>query len=154
MTPVGVGAILASICAIAFWQLGDIGKSAIDMTVGPEAVPRVVVALFALITVVYTVSAWRGRQVDESLEPDESALPGSQIRLASVFAGGLIFIAGVTWLGFVLPATLCGMCVARGFDAPFNGKSAAICLVVSVSLWALFAKALGVGLGPATPFGF
>jgi hypothetical protein len=57
-------------------------------------------------------------------------------------------------LGFVLPATACGMCVARSFDAPFNAKSMLICAMISVTLWALFAKLLGVGLGPATPFGF
>lgn len=154
MTPVRVGAVLAFICAVAFWQLGDINESAIQMAVGPSAAPRAVVAFLALMTVIYIISAWRGRQVDDSLEPDQSALPGSTLRLASLFAGGLVFMAGVTWAGFVLPATLCGMFVARGFDAPFGTKSALICLGISVSLWALFAKVLGVGLGPATPFGF
>jgi hypothetical protein len=154
MTPVRVGALLAFICAVAFWQLGDIGESAIQMAVGPSAAPRAVVTFLALMTVVYLISAWRGGQVDESHEPDQSALPGSTLRMASLFAAGLVFMAGVTWAGFVLPATLCGMLVARGFDAAFGLKSALICLGISAFLWALFAKALGVGLGPATPFGF
>jgi hypothetical protein len=154
MTPVHVGAILAFFCAVAFWQLGDISESAIQMAVGPSAAPRAVVAFFAVVTVLYIVSAWRGRQVDESAEPDQSALPGSLLRMASLFAGGLVFMGGVTWAGFVLPATLCGMLVARGFDAPLGAKSALICLGIAASLWALFAKVLGVGLGPATPFGF
>jgi Tripartite tricarboxylate transporter TctB family len=154
MTPVHVGAILAFICAVAFWQLGAIQESAIQMAVGPSAAPRAVVAFFALVTVVYCISAWRGRQVDDSQEPDQSALPGSTVRMASLFAGGLVFMASVTWAGFVVPATLCGMLVARGFDARLGIKSALICLGISVSLWALFAKVLGVGLGPATPFGF
>ena len=154
MTPLRLGLVFAVLCAVAFWQLADIGQSAIEMAVGPAAVPKAVVALFALMTCLYIVSAWRGRQVDESHEPDQSALPGAQIRLASLFAGGLLFIAGVGWLGFVLPATVCGMFVARSFDAPFNLKSAVICGCISITLWALFAKALGVGLGPATPFGF
>lgn len=154
MTTVRVGAVLAFICAVAFWQLGEIGESAIQMTVGPSAVPRAVVAMLALITVVYTLSAWRGRQADESLEPDQSALTGANMRMISLFSGGLLFMAGVTWLGFVFPAVCCGMCVARGFDAPFGRKSALICLSIAVSLWVLFAKVLGVGLGPATPFGF
>ncbi len=154
MTPVHVGAILAFICAVAFWQLGDISASAIQMAVGPSAAPRAVVAFFAVVTVLYIVSAWRGRQVDESAAPDQSALPGSLLRMASLFAGGLVFMGGVTWAGFVLPATLCGMLVARGFDAPLGLKSALICLGIAASLWTLFAKVLGVGLGPATPFGF
>lgn len=154
MTPVHVGAVLAFICAVAFWQLGDISESTIQMAVGPSAAPRAVVAFFALVAVLYIVSAWRGRQVDESLEPDQTALPGSTLRIASLFAGGLVFMGGVTWAGFVVPAALSGMLVARGFDAPLGIKSALICLGISVSLWALFAKVLGVGLGPATPFGF
>jgi Tripartite tricarboxylate transporter TctB family len=154
MKPTHVGAILAFICAVAFWQLGQIPESAIQMAVGPSAAPRAVVAFFAVVTVLYCISAWRGRQVDDSLEPEQSALPGATLRLLSLFAGGLVFIAGVTWAGFVLPATLCGMLVARGFDAPLGLKSALICMGISVTLWALFAKALGVGLGPATPFGF
>jgi hypothetical protein len=154
MTPVRLGAVFAVLCAIAFWQLGDIGQSAIGMTVGPAAVPKAVVALFALMTVIYSISAWRGRQVDESHEPEQSALPGAGLRLVSMFAGGMLFIGGVTWMGFVVPATACGLCVARAFDAPFNAKSVLICTCISAVLWVLFAKVLGVGLGPATPFGF
>jgi Tripartite tricarboxylate transporter TctB family len=154
MTPVRLGAVFALICALAVWQLGDIGQSAIQMTVGPAGVPRAIVALFALMVVVYTVSAWRGHQVDESEEPDQSALPGGGLRLVSLFSGGLVFMAGVTWLGFVVPAAACGMLVARAFDAPFSGKSAVVCSGIAIVLWVLFAKVLGVGLGPATPFGF
>lgn len=154
MNPVRVGLLFAFICVVAFWQLGAIAESAIQMTVGPSAVPKAVVALFVLMTVLYLLSAWRGHQVDESQAPDQSALPGSGRRISTLFAGGLLFIAGVSWLGFVIPATACGMCVARSFDAPFGAKSAAICMGVSTVLWILFAKLLGVGLGPATPFGF
>jgi hypothetical protein len=154
MKPSHVGGLLAVVCAIAFWQLGAIGTSAIEMSVGPAAAPAAVVALLALMTAIYTVSAWRGQQVDESSAPDQSALPGSGVRLACVFAGGLLFIAGVAFLGFVLPATACGMLVARAFDAPFHVKSALICGSISSVLWLVFAKVLSVGLGPATPFGF
>lgn len=154
MNPVRVGLLFAVICAVAFWQLGAIAESAIQMAVGPSAVPKAVVALFALMTVLYLISAWRGHQVDESQAPDQTALPGSGRRISTLFAGGLVFIASVSWLGFVVPATACGMCVARSFEAPFGVKSAAICMGLSTVLWILFAKVLGVGLGPATPFGF
>jgi hypothetical protein len=154
MTPLRLGGLFAFICAVAYWQLGAIGQSGIQMAVGPAAVPTGVVALFALMVALYIVSAARGQEVDESAEPDQSALPGSGVRLISLFGGGVLFIAGVGVLGFVLPATACGMCVARSFDAPFNAKSMLICATISVTLWALFAKLLGVGLGPATPFGF
>jgi Tripartite tricarboxylate transporter TctB family len=154
MTPIRVAAVLAVICLVSAWQLTVIGTSAIQMAVDAKAVPTVVVALLAVLTVMYGISAWRGQQADESLEPDQTALPGSGVRLVSLLAGGVAFMAGLPWLGFVLPATVCGMCVARSFDAPLGAKSAMICGIISVCFWLLFAKVLGVGLGPASPFGF
>lgn len=154
MTPIRVAAVLAVICLVSAWQLTAIGTSAIQMAVDAKAVPTVVVALLTVLTVMYGISAWRGQQADESLEPDQAALPGSGVRLVSLLAGGVAFMAGLPWLGFVLPATVCGMCVARSFDASLGLKSAMICGIISVCFWLLFAKVLGVGLGPATPFGF
>lgn len=154
MTPFRLGLCFAVVCVVAFWQLGAIAESTIQMAVGPTAVPKALTALFALAVVLYTFSAWCGRQVDESTEPEQSALPGSGKRLISVFGGGMLFIASVSWLGFVAAATACGLCVARAFDAPLNTKSLLICAAISAVLWAVFAKLLGVGLGPATPFGF
>ena len=154
MTPIRVAAVLAVICLVSAWQLTAIGTSAIQMAVDAKAVPTVVVALLTVLTVMYGISAWRGQQADESLEPDQAALPDSGVRLVSLLAGGVAFMAGLPWLGFVLPATVCGMCVARSFDAALGVKSAMICGIISVCFWLLFAKVLGVGLGPATPFGF
>ena len=153
MTPTRFGALLALICMVGAWQLGAIGESAIQMAVGASAVPRMVVALLALLTILYTLSAWRGRQVDESQEDGQSALPGATQRLLSLLAAGLVFMVGLPWLGFILPATACGMCVARAFDAPFNAKSALISAAIAGCFWYLFSQVLGVGLGPATPFG-
>jgi hypothetical protein len=153
MTPTRFGAVLALICVVAAWQLGAIGESAIQMAVGASAVPRMVVALLALLTILYTLSAWRGGQVDESQGEDQSALPGSTERLLSLMAAGLVFMVGLPWLGFIAPATACGMCVARAFDAPFSPKSALISVVIAGCFWYLFAQVLGVGLGAATPLG-
>ena len=52
-------------------------------------------------------------------------------------------------LGFVVPAAVCGMGVARAFDAPLGWKSALVCGAVAVIFWSVFALWLGVGLGPA-----
>ena len=154
MTPLRVSWVLIVICAIAAWQVTIIPESAIQMTVGPMLVPAVIVGLLTLCCVLYGLSAWRGRQVDESLAEGHTPLPGSQRRMATLLAGGLAFMVGVGPLGFWAPATLCGMCIARAFDAPFNAKSVLICGGIAAGFWYLFAQVLGVGLGPATPFGF
>jgi hypothetical protein len=57
-------------------------------------------------------------------------------------------------LGFVVPATLAGMGVARAFDAPFGIKSGAVCGGIALVFWLVFARLLGVGLGPAVAWAF
>jgi hypothetical protein len=102
--------------------------------------------------VLYGISAWRGRQADESQAPDQSPLPGANSRMLSLLGGGVAFIALVIPLGFVIPGTLCGMGVARSFDAPLGLKSALICAAIASTFWFVFAQLLGVGLGPALPW--
>jgi hypothetical protein len=116
--------------------------------------PGVIVAALSTFAVLYGISAWRGRQTDESQAPDQSALPGANTRMLSLLGGGVAFITLVIPLGFVIPGTLCGMGVARAFDAPLGFKSAGICGAIASTFWFVFAQLLGVGLGPALPWLF
>jgi hypothetical protein len=61
----------------------------------------------------------------------------------------LLDAGGVVPLGFVIPATLCGMGVALAFDARPGLKSATICGTIALVFWVVFSVWLGVGLGPA-----
>lgn len=149
MTPLRVALLLSLLCAVAVWQALVIPQSAIQMAVGPSFMPAVIVGMLGLTSGLYAISAWRGRQVDESLAEGAQALPGSLARLAFLVAGGLVFMAGVSLAGFVVPAALCGMCIARAFDAPLGWKSAVICSLIALVFWTLFSLVLGVSLGPA-----
>jgi len=153
MRPVHVALVLAIVCAVAAWQAAVIPESLMQMTVGPTLVPAVVVAGFSVLVLLYGLSALRGREVDESHAPDQSPLPGAGTRMMSLLGGGLAFMLLVLPLGFVVPATLCGMGVARAFDAPLGIKAALICSAIAAAFWFVFARLLGVGLGPALPFG-
>lgn len=152
MTPLRLAFLLIAICGVAAWQLTVIPQSMMQMTVGPTLAPAAIVVALSLVAVLYGISAWRGRQVDVSLDEGQDALPGANARMLFLLAGGLIFILLVIPLGFVLPAALCGMCIARAFDAPFNAKSALICGSIAAVFWFVFARLLGVGLGPALPW--
>ncbi len=154
MRPLHVAGLLALLCAVAGWQVSVIPQSLMQMTVGATLVPAMVVAALSALVLVYGISAWRGHQVDESQAPDQSPLPGAGLRMLSLLAGGLAFMALVGPLGFILPATLCGMGVARAFDAPLGLKSAAICAAIAATFWLVFARLLGVGLGPGLPWLF
>jgi hypothetical protein len=149
MTPLRVALALLLVCAVAAWQVSVIPQSLMEMTVGASLVPAGVVVGLCLAGACYALSAWRGRQPDESLNPEQTALPGSLARLLSLLAGGALFMLLVVPLGFVLPAALCGMCIARAFDAPLGGKSLLICGAIAAVFWLVFARLLGVGLGPA-----
>ena len=152
MTPLRLALLLLAVCGVAAWQLTVIPQSLMQMTVGPLLAPGAIVAGLTLAALLYGWSAWRGLQVDLSQETGQEALPGSTTRLLILLGGGVAFIVLVIPLGFVLPAALCGMCIARAFDAPFNTKSALICGLIATVFWVVFARLLGVGLGPALPW--
>ncbi len=152
MTPLRLALLLLAVCGVAAWQLTVIPESMMQMTVGPTLAPAAIVAALSLVAVLYGISAWRGRQIDLSHEDGQEPLPGSTTRLLSLLSGGVAFIVLVIPLGFVLPGTLCGMCIARAFDAPFSAKSALICGSIAAVFWFVFARLLGVGLGPALPW--
>ena len=139
---------------VALLQVSVIPESMMQMTVGPVLAPAVIVAALSAFAVLYGVSAWRGRQTDESQAPDQSPLPGANVRVLSLLGGGVAFITLVIPLGFVIPGTLCGMGVARSFDAPLGLKSALVCAAIASLFWFVFAQLLGVGLGPALPWFF
>jgi len=152
MTPLRLALLLLAVCGVAAWQLTVIPQSLMQMTVGPLLAPGAIVAGLTLAALLYGWSAWRGLQVDLSQDTGQEALPGSTTRLLILLGGGVAFIVLVIPLGFVLPAALCGMCIARAFDAPFNTKSALICGLIATVFWVVFARLLGVGLGPALPW--
>ena len=154
MTPFRVALLLLTLCGVAAWQVSVIPESMMQMTVGPVLAPAVIVAALSAFAVLYGVSAWRGRQTDESQAPDQSPLPGANVRVLSLLGGGVAFITLVIPLGFVIPGTLCGMGVARSFDAPLGLKSALVCAAIASLFWFVFAQLLGVGLGPALPWLF
>ncbi|WP_295502449.1 tripartite tricarboxylate transporter TctB family protein [Limnohabitans sp. Rim8] len=151
MTALRLAFLLMALCAVAAWQITVIPESLMQMTVGPVLAPAAIVGALSLVAALYGVSAWRGRQVDVSQAPGQEPLPGANTRLLSLLAGGAVFILLVIPLGFVLPATLCGMLIARAFDASLNGKSLLICSLIATVFWIVFARLLGVGLGPALP---
>lgn len=154
MTPLRVAYCLLALGLVAAWQVTVIPESPIQMPVGPVLTPGVVAGLLLLLAVLYGFSAWRGRQVDAVEGDDGRPLPGANQRMLTLLMGGVAFIALVVPLGFVIPATLCGMGVAKAFDAPFGLRSALMCGSIALVFWTLFAQILGVGLGPAVAWAF
>jgi hypothetical protein len=152
MKPVHLALVLALVCGVAAWQVAVIPETLMQMTVGPALAPTAVVGALSVLVLLFGLSALKGRQVDESQAPDQSPLPGSGRRVLSLLGGGAAFMVLVAPLGFIPAATLCGMGVARAFDAPWGLKSALICGSIAAIFWLVFARLLGVGLGPGLPW--
>ena len=149
LAPRLVSLLLAAAWCVAAWQVFLIPESAIQMTVGAREVPAAVVLLLGALIATYAASAWRGAQPDERGEGGQEPVLGATRRVLWLLGGGVAFIALVPLLGFVVPGALCGVGVARAFDAPLSGRTAVICLLIAGVFWIVFAAGLGVGLGPA-----
>ena len=143
-----VSVLLALLWCVAAWQVLLIPESAILMAVGAREVPAAVVVFLGAVIALYAIGAWRGRQPDLRAE-GEAPEPGALSRTLWLLGGGAAFMALVQPLGFIVPATLCGMGVARAFDAPLSWRSGLVCLLIAGVFWATFAAGLGVGLGSA-----
>ncbi|MEN9419951.1 MAG: hypothetical protein RI988_3572 [Pseudomonadota bacterium] len=134
---------------MAAWQVRLIPESMIQMTVGARATPAAVVALLGLLILAYGLSALRGRQVDLRAGEGEPPEAGAPRRVAWLLGGGVAFIGLVQVAGFILPAALCALAVARAFDAPLSWRAMLLSLAIAAVFWGVFAGILGVGLGPA-----
>lgn len=146
-----VSLLLGVAWCVAAWQAFLIPESAIQMAVGARAAPLAVVAFLGVIVLAYALGAWRGRQPDQLAEGGQEPLPGAAARMLWLLGGGLAFVSLVQTLGFIVPAALCGVGVARAFDAALSWRTGVICLIIAAVFWVVFAAGLGVGLGPALP---
>jgi hypothetical protein len=149
VSPRPLSLLLVAAWAVAAGQVSLIPESMIQMTVGARETPAAVVTLLGLCIVAYAVSAWRGRQVDLRAGDGEAPESGAIRRVAYLLGGGAAFIVLVQALGFIIPAALCAMAVARAFDAPLSGRAALLSMAIAAVFWSVFAGLLGVGLGPA-----
>jgi len=57
-------------------------------------------------------------------------------------------------IGFLIPATLCGLGVAMAFDAKLNIKTLLMVFAIAAAFWTLFSAILGVDLGPFISLNF
>ena len=149
-----IGCFLLVFCALAVWQVFSIPESTIQSEVGPILAPSILVALLTLLSVFYLVAAIRNQAPDCIHHDEERPLPGGKKRVAFLLGGGLSFILLAKVIGFLIPATLCGLGVAMAFDAKFNIKTILMVLAIAGAFWTLFSALLGVDLGPLIDFSF
>lgn len=143
-----VASFLLVFCGVAIWQVLSIPESTMYSEVGPILAPSILVALLSLLGVFYLISSIASKAPDCIHQEEERPLPGGSRRVLYLLGGGLAFILLAKLIGFLIPATLCGLGVAMAFDAKFNIKTLLMVLAIAGAFWTLFSAILGVDLGP------
>jgi hypothetical protein len=149
-----VASFLLVFCGVAIWQVFSIPESTMYSEVGPVLAPSILVALLSLLGVFYLLSTISSKAPDCIHHEEERPLPGGSKRVMFILGGGLAFILLTKLIGFLIPATLCGLGVSIAFDAKFNIKTILMVLAIAGAFWTLFSAILGVDLGPLVNFSF
>ena len=149
-----VASFLLVFCGVAIWQVFSIPESTMYSEVGPVLAPSILVALLSLLGVFYLLTTISSKAPDCIHHEDERPLPGGSRRVMYLLGGGLAFILLTKLIGFLIPATLCGLGVSMAFDAKFNIKTILMVLAIAGAFWTLFSALLGVDLGPLVNFSF
>ena len=143
-----VASFLLVFCGVAIWQVLSIPESTMYSEVGPVLAPSILVALLSLLGVFYLLSAISNKAPDCIHQEEDQPLKGGAKRVTYLLGGGLAFVLLAKLIGFLIPATLCGLGVSMAFDAKFNFKTLLMVFAISGAFWTLFSAILGVDLGP------
>jgi hypothetical protein len=143
-----VSGLLLALCAVGIWQATIIPESTMYSEVGPILAPSVVIGVLTLLGIIYLITSLKGQSPDCINSEDDVPLEGGNQRIFYFLVSGMLFILLVKPIGFLIPATICGVGVAKSFDAPFHLKTIFICLSITLAFWSLFSGLLGVDLGP------
>lgn len=149
-----IASFLLIFCVLAVWQVLSIPESTIQSEVGPILAPAILVSLLSLLGVFYLLSAINNKAPDCIHEENERPLKGGSKRVSFLLGGGLSFILLAKLIGFLIPATLCGLGVAMAFDAKLNIKTLLMVFAIAAAFWTLFSAILGVDLGPFISLNF
>jgi hypothetical protein len=143
-----VSGLLLVLCAIGIWQTTIIPESTMYSEVGPILAPSVVIASLTVLGIIYLILSMKNKNPDCIESDDGVPIEGGNQRVFYFLIAGMVFILLIKPLGFLIPATICGVGIAKSFDAPLNIKTFVICSSISLAFWGLFSALLGVDLGP------
>ena len=124
-----------------------IPESVLADAIGPQGLPKTYAVLLGLLSLVLIVKSLRsGARV--LTDPDARAVipdPRSRVwRVAGMLAIGVIYVAVVPWLGYVLSLT--GLIVATTYyqGGGFDRRVAIVALSGALFFWLLFVVLLGI----------
>jgi putative tricarboxylic transport membrane protein len=148
----GEWAVTAGLLVIGVVTLLDgIGQAAPTSAsgVGAGFMPTVVGVLLIALSLALGAQVVRGRRGEaETAEGDVDVRSTRWVPLAVCTAAALIFIAGVDTLGYVIVSAVAFWLTAWAFGARKHLVSAVIAIVLSLLVYLVFTRALGITLAP------
>ncbi|MEU5158981.1 tripartite tricarboxylate transporter TctB family protein [Streptomyces sp. NPDC020875] len=149
---VGEWAVTAGLLVIGVVTLLDgLGQAAPTSAsgVGAGFLPTVVGTLLLVLSVALGVQIARGRRGEpDAAEGDIDVRTTRWVPLAVCTAAALIFIAGVDSLGYVVVSAIAFWLTAWAVGARNHLVSAAIAIGLSLAVYLVFTRALGIALAP------
>lgn len=127
--------------------VAQIPKPVIDDGLGPRLMPALVAGILLVLAMGFTQAAWQGRVPDAVNDPEEAPDPGGLLRAAWLVAGLVLLFALLAYTG-IGPAGVFGFALfSRAFGSSSWLRALLIGAVVTVLIWLLFDRLLGVQLG-------
>jgi putative tricarboxylic transport membrane protein len=128
---------------LVLWQTLAIPVSPMTAQVGPKVLPYITAAGLALLALLLLVQAVHGGWQ----QPDEKEVAVDWKAVAFVTAGLIANVALIGPLGFSAASMIMFVLVAYGFGSRRPVRDAGIGLVLALTAYFGFAKALGVNIG-------
>lgn len=146
-------AVIAGLLLFAFTALMGVQSSLIPAPImqdalGPRLMPAALCGLLLILAMGYTQAAWQDRCPDVANDEDDAPLPGNLGRSAWLIAGLLVLLVLIPLVGIGAAATLAFVLFARAFNSRKPLNDLIVGALLTLAVWALFDKLLGVQLGP------
>ena len=129
------GACLA-LAAGYYLMAAAIPESALSDTVGPQGLPKAYAVVLAALSLILIARSTRQQSSGESRT--------SLARVAGMLLIGILYLAVVPWLGYIL--SLAGLIAATTYyqGGGFSGRVGIVALSGAVFFWVLFVAVLGI----------
>lgn len=147
----GIAIFAGAVATLA--AVAQIPKPVLDDGLGPRMMPALVAGFLMVLAMGFTQAAWQGRVPDAANDPEEAPDPGGNQRAAWLVAGLAVMFLLLTYCG-VGPAGVCAFALfARAFGSQSFPRALVIGTILTVLVWLLFDRVLGVQLGGLIRFG-
>jgi putative tricarboxylic transport membrane protein len=135
----GFAALVISGCY--YWAATLIPASRLADAIGPQGLPKTYAVLLAVLAVILITRSLTARadaaQVDNAGRPRDVAAPAPW-RVAGMLAIGVLYIAVVPWLGYLL--SIAGLILATTYyqGGTINRRVALVAVAGAIFFWLLF----------------